>query len=116
MIMIMIMITIMIMIMISMIITTAVLLCPPSVPVQPTREKEGEGESEGGEQLIKWRVRCCSTTREREREKGRELQQGSAGEACAHGGGEHRRSHAAELCPGLEIRLRASGEGSEKRR
>jgi hypothetical protein len=78
MIMIMIMITIMIMIMIkndssnsmnSLIeMTTAVLLCPPSVPVQPTREKEGEGESEGGEQLIKWRVRCCSTTRERERE------------------------------------------------
>ena len=50
--MIMIMITIMIMIMISMITTTAALICPPSMPVQPTRQKEGEGESEGEELLI----------------------------------------------------------------
>ena len=49
----MIMITIIVIaIMISMITTTAALICPPSMPVQPTREKEGEGESEGEELLI----------------------------------------------------------------
>ena len=114
MIVIMIMITIVIMITISMITTTAVLFCPPSVPVQPTRKKEGESESEGEELLIKWRVRRCSA-KEREREKGRQLSR-AAGQKCAHGGGEHRQSHSrALLRPGLEVRLWSSGEGSDKR-
>ena len=110
----MIMITIIvIVIMISMITTTAVLFCPPSVPVQPTRKKEGESESEGEELLIKWRVRRCSA-KEREREKGRQLSR-AAGQKCAHGGGEHRQSHSrALLRPGLEVRLWSSGEGSDK--
>ena len=64
-----------------MITTTAVLFCPPSVPVQPTRKKEGESESEGEELLIKWRVRRCSA-KERERE-GETAEQGSWAEVRA---------------------------------